>query len=1631
MTPGGRFASPIIDAICEESEVLAERAPGRLAGAPVDLLTTFARLLYAKAPPEFFQGRSTTVLAEAALADFHALDRARPERVDVEVTNPDVDTEGWYAPVTVIRTNVSERPFIVDSIREYLNERGLAIERFLHPVLRVVRDHEGAVVEVGPVTAGPPLESWVHCEIARLTEGARMDALRSDIAASLGDVVRATEDFGAMMAALDETIAYLDRYGERLADRRTEIEEVEEFLRWLRDGAFVFLGYRGYDILDDPQRGRAITVEPGSGLGILRDETASTFSEPVPLETLRPGLRARVAGGPLLIISKTNAPSTVHRRVRMDYIGVKKLDAQGGVAGERRFIGLFTSQAYSEDAEQIPILREKLRAILQDAAALPGSYDYKEIITIFNSMPKEELFLSSAEEIGAEIQTALALYGTREIRVTLRPDPLDRGVSVMVIMPKDRFSGEVRQSLEEALVGKLGGAVLNYHLALGGGDQARLHFYLSTAPDNLAGTEASELEQIVRRLIRTWADRVREELERVRPVEQARRLAQRFTRAFAPDYQAATDPAIAREDILELDALATERRPLSVRLRNANGGGTEAGQEPVTILKLYLIGERLVLSDFMPILDNAGVRVISVRPFEIAGDDVPRAHIYAFAVQDPYRRPIEVERIGGLLSDALLAVHAGDAVSDELNCLILTAGLAWREVDVLRAYSEYAFQLGAVPSRRTLLNALRAYPGAARLLFRLFAIKFDPAITLRSAHGAAEASAIQQDFIRSLEGVASLGDDRALRRLVNLIDATVRTNYFVTGGAGTLKRSGGVPYLSFKFSGDALQAIVRTRLRFEVWVQSARLAGVHLRGARVARGGIRFSDRPDDFRTEIFGLVKTQHVKNAVIVPAGSKGGFIVKQAPSDPQGLAAEAAEQYRTLIRGLLDLTDNLVDGEVRHPEGLVVYDGPDPYLVVAADKGTAHLSDVANAVAGEYGFWLGDAFASGGSNGYDHKTVGITARGTWVCVQRHFHEAGRDIQAEPFTVVGIGDMSGDVFGNGMLLSRQIRLIGAFDHRHIFIDPSPDAERSYAERERLFRAGRTTWADYDRDVLSPGGFIVPRGSKEVRITPEVRDALGLEPDTALLDGEGLIKAVLRAPVDLLWNGGIGTYVKADFESHGDVGDSANDAVRVDANELRCQGIGEGGNLGLTQAARVAFALRGGRLNTDALDNAGGVNMSDHEVNLKILLSAGVAAGRMDMPMRNRLLRELTEPVTELVLADNRSQSLAVSLDELRGAEIVEDLLSLMTRLERDQLLDRASEALPTAYELADRRGHQQMTRPELAVLLAYSKLALKQTLRQSPLPEDAAVARYLIDYFPAAAIQRAGQDALAAHRLRAEIIASQLTNDLVDLMGATFVHRVARDTGQAPVDVARAWVIAARLCGARTLRQALNEIEAELSTEVVYRWLLGLARVLERTTRWVLRNVAAAAPTMAVIDEHLDGLAKLRERFDEIVTGADRVLFEERVAEMRQLTEKYDLAQRLITLRFLDQLLEILRVGRETGLDPIRVGKAYYRTSELLELPWLRQAIADTAGDDRWEQRLADELLDDVGRAHRKFTARVVTEGGADEALELLIERVLERRARDVAGYLELVAEVRGSRPTLAALGLAVRELVRLGRR
>ncbi len=1585
---------------------LIERLDHGALDAPVEAIGLFTRKLLARASTEFFEARDAQTIASDVQALFEFVAATPPSSIAARVRFiPDRPHRA------IVETVMPDCPFIVDTLREYLHSIGFGVIHLLHPVFVIDRDRKGGILQIRDRRAEGPKTSVVYIVIDGHVDHEQVTHLETEIRERLRQVQIVTADFHAMLEKANEIVADLEVEKKRFPWRAAEFEEIADLLRWLEDGCFVFLGYRAYNLFTDHAGARVIQVEPGSGLGVLRDESTSKYFEPQPLDELDANLRARILGGPMLITSKSNAESPVHRRARMDDISIKKLGPNGEVEGERRFLGLFTAKAVSQDASKIPILRRKLREILEAEGASEGSHDYGLIIRVFNSMPKEEVFFATVPELLGEIRVVMETEGVDEVRVTVRPDPLGRGVFVMVILPKIRFSGEVRLKIEEALTEAYEGTILADHLALiSEGEQARLHYYLSSQLKDVTSADVSELEEHIRRTARSWEDRLSESLERELDAERAHELVDRHKGDFSAQYQATVDVDSAVRDLVNLEALETTGMQ-QVVLEELDQPRPHAA-----LLKMYAPRGLFVLSDVMPTLENAGFRVIEADALEIGQTGRPGAStIHRFQVETPAAWNVDRRTVEARVAAELTAVQTGRADDDPLNSLVLSAGLDWEQVAVLRAYAGYAFQIVAVTSRSGSRRPLTQHPATARLLYEVFEAKFDPAIDeserrslLRKRVG---------EYRDSLEGVHSIDDDRTCRRLLALVRATVRTNFFQRR-----MRERGELTVALKFDCSRLDFLPRPRPKFEVYVHSSRTEGAHLRMDSIARGGIRWSDRIDEFRVEVLGLVKTQQVKNAVIVPAGAKGAFIVRRPPIDRDARAEVGLSSYREFIRSLLDVTDNVSGAGVEHPPDSVVWDGEDPYLVVAADKGTAQNSDTANELAKEYGFWLGDAFASGGSHGYDHKALGITARGAWESVTRHFAELGTDIQEEEFTVVGIGDMSGDVFGNGMLLSRTIRLVAAFDHRHVFIDPSPDPVISYTERQRLFSLPRSSWADYDPSLISEGGGVYERGAKSISLTPEARQLLRINDEN--VNGETLIRAILCAPVDLLWNGGIGTYVRASTETNADVGDPGNDAVRVVATDLSVKVIGEGGNLGLTQRARVEYALNGGRLNTDALDNAAGVDMSDHEVNLKIFVDSAVQAGSLDEAARNHLLREVTDDVAAAVLRDTYLQSLAVSLDQQRAIKHATEFRDSLTTLERLGQLDRKLEDLPTSEELNERQeAGLALTRPELAVMLAYSKMHLKRGIADSELPDDPALFALLRSYFPDRVVETVGVEHLGGHRLRRRIVSAMLTNLMVDRIGATGHLRVARESGLPAEQVAGAWYAAYRLGDAGSVYERLEAQGGAVTAGLQLQWLLSVGGTLERATRWILSNVEEGYRVERTLERLQEPIRELRREFGGLLTEKSRAELENRMALHEMDGLDAELAADLATFEYLDALLPVAQLATETDIPATLAGEVYFGLTDEIDFPWLQEQLTLVPQADHWQRRAVQVLSLELENARARMAGSILRHIGSAEEVEGARADFRERFSRDLSRIRQVLDEVRqADYVSLASLMVAV---------
>ena len=1551
---------------------------------------------------EHFTPEGLNALGHAAAAFL-----AEPDELKVRVYNPSLETHGWAVPYTVIELSLPDRPFIVDSVRAAVQRQGLEVFHLLHPVFNVVRDASGELSELLSAAEAPTqtLETGekVAYEMFFVTpveSRAAQGALEQRVRDALEDVLLATRDYGAMLERAESLALELEELAKTQgSERADELTEYAAFIRWLGADHFVFLGYREYDVFE-----RAgvptLQVTPDSGLGIL-GKPSSAYETPTPLAELPEALRERILSGRVLTVTKTNAEATVHRPVRMDYLGIKKV--QGGLyVGEVRFLGLFTSKALAASVEEIPILRRKLRLVLELSGAELGSHDFKQLVSVFSSLPRDELFWSDAPRLLGDVRTIIGAAQSGGVRVTLRPDPLARGVSVMVIMPRERFNSGVRRRVQAYLAETFGAVHTDYQLAMGEGDEGvRFHFFFLTDADYQT-VSVGTLEQNVAALTRTWEDRLSELLEHRLGHAPAARLAARYANAFDERYRADTTPETALRDVESLEGLgravhAKEMLPFVVNLLNPHESvraaqqlGQETGRK-ASHLEVYHTGPTLVLSDALPLLENLGLRVLEqvAYTFEVPETQTAPAATYGldiFRVQDQNNEPLNVAGDGERLRAALTALLQGDAETDRLNRLVLYAGLSVRQVALLRALQMYAAQLSTSVSRSFVVDTLLGQPELAAQLVKLFELKFAPGVAAREE----KLAAAQQSFAEGLQAVSSLAEDETLRALAGLVDAAVRTNYFLDR-----------PYISFKLRSADVPQMPEPRPLFEIAVSAPHVEGTHLRGGRVARGGLRWSDRPDDFRTEVLGLMKTQMTKNAVIVPVGSKGGFVLKGAPTARDALQTFVRAQYQTYLRGLLDLTDNLLDGQPVTPEGLIVYDEPDPYLVVAADKGTATFSDLANDTAAEYNFWLGDAFASGGSHGYDHKAEGITARGAWESVKRHFLELGTDVTKIPVTVFGIGDMSGDVFGNGLLYTDTLKLQAAFNHQHIFLDPNPDSATSFAERKRLFELPRSTWEDYDPSLVSEGGGVYSRFAKRIPLSAQVREMLEVEDEA--LSGQDLIRAILKLPADLFWNGGVGTYVKASFETHAQVGDSSNNAVRIDASDLRAKVVGEGGNLGFTQLARVEYALAGGRINTDAVDNSAGVDMSDHEVNLKIALRPLASDGTLSFETRNDLLREMTAEVSSLVLQDNARQALTLSLAQRRAERDPKLFKSLQDYLAERGGLRPAVEFLPNAKTLQNR----PYARPELAVLLAYTKMGLYRRLLETDFPDEPHFQNYLLSYFPQP-LQARYPGAIRTHPLRREIIATQFTNAVVDLLGVSFVHRTLQETASSPVETVKAGLLAIGLLQAPELLVRLTESGAP--TEAQYAEIDTFARAAEAVVTWLLSGSVRAEPLAAFVQAYENPLRQLRRELETVLSGHELANF---TAKKRELEEVFGaaLAGELATLPYLPSMMGAIRVTREAGVPLERAAEHFYSLGERLSLGSLRDGLLGLATADKWEKIALSTLVMDLRRMQVELSLQYLESGAAD------VETFLSQHPQSLKRFDTTLAEVQGS----GAVGLA----------
>jgi glutamate dehydrogenase len=1570
-------------------EAVLDKVTERLGHEAPVACQEFVRQLFHWVPAQDLNERTPDDLAGMALAQFELARHRERGEPKVSVYNPDLERHGWSSSHTAVEIVCDDMPFLVDSVTMELNRQDASIDLLVHPVMRVVR-HDGELAEVlapDQSAYGFQVESVVHVDVARQSDPDRLAVLRAGIEVVLEEVRAAVQDWGQMRAQTTALATELRRQAPPCEQH--QLEECEAFLGWLSDENFTYLGYREYELQES---GALVGIE-GTGLGILR---GTSSREP---HVLSGRALDEARSSDPLVLTKANSKARVHRPSYLDYVGVKRFSADGRAVGERRFLGLYTSAAYHASPRTIPRLRDKVEYVLKLGGFPPDSHDSKGLIEILESLPRDLLVEISEDDL---FDLAIGILGLGErprVRLFVSPDRLDRFVACTLCLPRDRFNTDNRLRAGEILARAFGGTQVDWRLHLSESVIVRVD-YIVRCPDGIRQREpVSVIEARITEITRSWGDELRVALISRLGEADGVELYRRYGHAFPAGYRADCEAPMAIADIARIDELRATGKPVIAVYRRG-------GEAPEAVRCRVLSAAPVSLSDVVPKFEHMGATVVDERPYEISAEDEEAVWVYDFGLRCD---PESLQRAGIEFSRTFLGVWLGELEDDRLNALVMLAGLSGRQITIIRAALRYLRQAVIAFSDRYMIETLLDNPAIAAQMAELFAARFDPDHT-----DGERATRLQQEIADAIDHVTSLDEDRILRSLLAVLKAMLRTNYYRRSASGRAPE-----HLSFKLDPAQLDMLPLPRPKYEIFVYSPRVEGIHLRGGRVARGGLRWSDRREDFRTEVLGLMKAQMVKNALIVPVGSKGGFVVKRPPAggDREVLQREAIACYRTFLRGLLDITDNYSGDDVIAPERVVRYDDDDPYLVVAADKGTAAFSDIANAVAAEYGFWLGDAFASGGSHGYDHKQMGITARGAWESVKRHFRTFATDLQTEDFTVVGIGDMSGDVFGNGMLCSPHTKLLAAFNHAHIFLDPDPDPATSYAERRRLFELPRSSWTDYDSALLSAGGGVHARDLKVIAITPEVRAALGISAER--LSPNELISELLKATVDLLFNGGIGTYVKASDETNPQAGDRTNDAVRVDGAQLRCRVVGEGGNLGLTQRGRIEYALRGGpeqsggAINNDAIDNVAGVNCSDHEVNIKILLDGLAGSGVLTVDERNELLASMTDAVADKVLYGSYTQTQAMSLAVAQAVSMRDVHARIITHLERTAGLDRELEFLPSEATLAQRRSERRgLVSPEIAVLMAYVKIHLNALLLGSDLPDDAYLTPDLERYFPEALDRYSGQ--MRSHRLRRELIATVVSNQLVDRAGTTFAFRLNEETGVAVPQLARGFAVARDVFAMPAFWDEVEALDNRIEAGTQLSMLIDGRRLVERSTRWLVRSRPRGEINVAQTTERFAGPAReLAAALPDALRGHDREVYDARLQELVEAGVAHQLAARVASMNALLAVFEIVQDADACGCSQQLATTVYFGTGSRLGLDWLRDRIIELPRSDRWQALARAALRDDLHELHRALTRDVLseTEAAGRGDGEAAIEEWLVRNAAAVARGREVLADVRAS--------------------
>ena len=1531
----------------------------KLPTTQIELFKQFIQDYYASASIDILTSYLPTDLYGAAIHFYRFASERSPNSPNVRAYNPHLKENGWESTHTVIDVICNDMPFIVDSLRIEINRQGYNVHNLIHfGEFIVERDKKNSIVKIlgrnKPHEVCTVSEAVVHIEIDRQTDAAELKKLEDGIRSVLTDITAAVKDWQPMRNKVQVLLEELTQHPPVTVDKE-DIEETQAFLRWIKDDNFTFLGCRDYHLIQ--QDGEpALELASGTGLGVLRNET---YSKKIRLlSDISPEVKTLILSPKqTLILTKTNTLATIHRRVYTDYIGIKKYNAQGDVIGETRIIGLYTTVAYNSHPSQIPFLGHKVDAIIKKSGLPPKGHAGKDLLNILETLPRDDLFHASVNELFDLSMGILQLQERKVVRLFVRKDIYNRFISCLVYVPRDDFNSDVREAIQAILVKRFSAIESSFDTRFSESILARIHFILRIDSHKQVNFSAEDINKIERELIdvsRTWKDVLKDNLIDYYGEEKGMSVFRDYGNTFPAAYREDFHPRNAVHDIVHLKNLSP-KNPLEMAFYRLPDD-----TDTVLRFKLFHIEHTIPLSDVVPMLENMGLRVIGERPYQISGKDSVTAWINDFTMQSSTDEIIDLDISGHLFQEAFAKVWYGLAENDGFNKLVLGAQLNWRQVVILRAYAKYFRQTGFIFSQSSIETTLAQYPKAARYLILLFELSFK--VTKNNITD--QVVLLEKNIHDEIEKVKTLDEDRILRRYLDVIHATLRTNYY-------LDKS----YLSLKLNPHMIPELPLPLPLYEVFVYSPRFEAVHLRMDKVARGGIRWSDRPQDFRTEVLGLAKAQKVKNSVIVPSGAKGGFVPKCLPVDGtrEDIMAEVIRCYEDFMRGLLDITDNIVQGNIVKPHNITCFDEADPYLVVAADKGTASFSDIANAISKEYQFWLGDAFASGGSVGYDHKKMAITARGAWESVKRHFRELNIDIENNDFTVVGIGDMSGDVFGNGMLLSKHIKLLAAFDNRNIFVDPNPDPVKSLAERQRLFDLPRSSWEDYNSELLSKGGMIFKRSAKSLTLTPEIQACFNI-PDQTQIAPDAFIKILLTSEVDLLWNGGIGTYVKASTERHADIGDRANDFLRVNGNELKCKAIGEGGNLGCSQLGRVEYALAGGRCNTDFIDNSAGVDCSDHEVNLKILLNEVVANNDMTEKQRNTLLVDMTQEVAELVLKDNYQQTLTISLSLVHAKTHAELYRRYLNDQEKAGLIDRELEFLPSDKELVERKVQGiSLTRPELAVLISYSKINIKAALLASTIPEDTYLSKIILTAFPET-LQKKFRDNIFSHRLRREIIATQLSSHLVDQMGPVFVYRVQDETGASIPEIIMAYNAAYEIFKIKALYKLINNLNPHISTDIQTQMLLHIKRLVRRGTRWLLRNRRSELDVERCVEYFSTGVAILIDVIPNLMVGVTKEYMDTLTAQFIEAGLSIETAMRIAGCRAMYTALNIVDLATKNNFDIVEAAQVFFAVGANLELAWFRDQLNLNSLEDYWDSIARASLRDDLDVQQRAMTISIL---------------------------------------------------------